>query len=504
MMNREKIKLTIKFTAFVLVTFFCVGTVNEWLKPKYYYTETWPTTNTYKDFYKLEKNSVDVLFFGSSHTVSTLNPQVIYDHYGITSYNLGCEQQSLVITYYWLREALKYQSPKVVILDTYMLHKYIDGYVYNNMNCDEGSVRKPMDSMRISPLKWEASKVIERIDPTQSGLSFMLLNIRYHTRWTALGENDFTENGMIDHGGIKGFSALGGSNPDLTYTPFKAAEAKSATAEEMVETSRIYLDKVVELCKEKEIQLVLVNIPCAETVGKYKVTKEYADSKGLPYYDFNEETLYYEIGYNASENLLSHPNYLGAAKVSNYLGNLLVTEYGILPKDDPSYDISRELYEHRIENIKLTSTTDIYEYLDLLNNDKYSVFVFGPIAYSSFINDEIMNRLTTLGFTTDLRGIPDGTHYCAIKDASSITEKLTDEDFNFSGSIREGLTTYSYTINTTNMLQRYKTYNMTINGVQCGNQKLGLDIVVYDNELKTIIDKINFNTTVEGHTASRY
>lgn len=76
---QAKAKLFIKFISFVLVTCLCVGVVNEWLKPKYYYNDVWPSTNTFKDFYNLEKNSVDVLFFGSSHVVSSLNPQVIYD-----------------------------------------------------------------------------------------------------------------------------------------------------------------------------------------------------------------------------------------------------------------------------------------------------------------------------------------------------------------------------------------------------------------------------------------
>lgn len=336
-MMKLRIKIAIKFVVFCAITFLCFNTVNEWLKPEYYYTQAWPTTNTYKDFYKLEKNSVDVLLFGSSHAVSTLNPQVIYDNYGITSYNLGCEQQSLVVTYYWLREALKYQSPKAVVLDTYMLHKYTDSYVYNDMNCREGTLRKAMDSMRLSPLKWEAGKVIEEIDPTQSGLSFSLLNIRYHTRWTSLGEGDYTENSMIDHGGVKGFTVLGGTG-DYIYVPFSDADAMNSEPEEMVETSIVYLDKVVQLCEDEGIQLILVKIPCGEPAGRYRSNKEYADAHNLPYYDFNEVRLYNEIGYNSAENLLSHPNYLGAEKVSNYLGNLLLNEYEIEPRKDASYE----------------------------------------------------------------------------------------------------------------------------------------------------------------------
>lgn len=230
------------------------------------------------------------------------------------------------------------------------------------MNCSEGAVRNAMDSMRFSPPKWEAGKAIEKIDPTQSGLSYLLLNIRYHTRWSNLGENDYTEKTMIEHGGIKGFSVIAGNNPNLSYVSFKDYDINTVDAEQMVETPRKYLDKIVTLCTEKNIQLILTNIPCRESIERYKATKEYADSHGLPYYDFSEEILYNEIDYNASENLIGHPNYLGAEKVSLYVGNLLAYKYGIPSREDKSYDLSRELYEHKIGNISLKTTTDAYQY----------------------------------------------------------------------------------------------------------------------------------------------
>lgn len=375
---QAKAKLFIKFISFVLVTCLCVGVVNEWLKPKYYYNDVWPSTNTFKDFYNLEKNSVDVLFFGSSHVVSSLNPQVIYDTYGITSYNLGSEQQSLVVSYYWLREALKYQSPKAVVIDTYMIHKFSDSYIYNDMNCSEAAVRKAMDNMRLSPLKWEAAQTIAKTDPTQDSLSYIFPNIRYHSRWTSLGEDDFTQTSMVDHGGIKGFTVMDGSDPNLEYTPFRAEDAENVNSDIMMEPSKTFLGKTIDLCREKGIQVILINIPCAESIERYRSTKDFADSYGVPYYDFNEASLYYEIGYDASEDLLSHPNYRGAEKISLYIGKLLSEEYGIAPREDTSYDASRQLYQHKLENLHLATVTDIYQYLPLLNQDRYSVFILPP------------------------------------------------------------------------------------------------------------------------------
>lgn len=497
-----KTKLFVKFVAFVLVTCLCVGLVNQWLTPKYYYNDPWPSTNTFQGFYQLEKNTVDVLFFGSSHAVSTLNPQVIYDTYGITSYNLGSEQQSLVVSYYWLREALKYQSPKVVVVDTYMLHKFTDSYVYNNMNCSESAVRKAMDNMRLSPLKWEAAQDIARIDPTQNSLSYILTNIRYHSRWTSLIEDDFTQESMVAHGGVKGFTVMGDNDPDLEYIPFRAEDAANVTPDIMMEPSRTYLEKMVDLCKEKGIQMILVNIPCAESIDRYRSTRDFAEACGVPYYDFNEAELYNAIGYNAAEDLLSHPNYHGAEKVSLYLGKLLADEYGVEPRQDASYEASGQLYRHQVENLTLQETDDIHQYLPLLNQDRYSLFLFAPTAFSAYLDDDIMNALFALGFTAELREARDGTHYCGVKDAGQFVEKLTEEDVQFSGAIRGGLTTYAFTVATANMTA--KTYQLQIDEDDYSGLTEGLNIVVYDNEEKTVVDTVNFDTTTPELTATRY
>ena len=503
---KDKIKLTIKFVAFVTVTCLCVAFVNQLLKPKYYYIEQWPTTNTYKDFYKLPKNSVDVLFMGSSHVVTALNPQCIYDEYGIVSYNLGCEQQSLLVTYYWLKEALKYQSPKIVVLDTYMFHKYISNYVYNNLNCSEGAIRKSMDCMRWSFMLWEAGKEIEKEDPTQIGISFPLLNVRYHTRWKKLDENDFAESSMIEHGGIKGFSAIGGTAPNASYVPFKDVDSESVEAEPMVDIAIKYLEKIEDLCQENGIQLIFIKIPNGESIARYKSTKLYAEEKGIPFYDFNEEKLYNKIGYNAAEDLLTHANYRGAEKISSYIGNLLKTEYGICEREDSTFDLTRMVYEHKIESLELKNCTDIYKYLDLLNNDKYSIMLFAPVTYGACINQDIEDRLAALGFKCDLRNQPDGMHYCAVKDGGSGTiEKLTSEDIQWTGSIRNGLTIYKFTVTAAGLPRFYYKCSMDVAGAECGNgNHAGINIVVYDNDLKSVIDKVNFDTTVPELPATRY
>ena len=272
----------------------------------------------------------------------------------------------------------------------------------------------------------------------------------------------------------------------------------------MFGTSQVYLDKITALCADKGIRLILTNIPCDSSPERYKATKTYADAHGLPYYDFNEASLYSTIAYDAAENLLSHPNYLGAEKVSRYLGAVLAGEYGIAARADASYDKSRAVYTHAVANITLTQITDPCEYLNSLQNSAYTIFIFAPKAFSSCISEGLMNQLFTLGFSTELREIPDSYHYCAVNGPDGLTEQLTMGDISLSGSIRGGVTPYRFLIDTSVMVPEGHTFSLTVDSTECGTQAPGLNLVVYDSDTKSIVDRVNINTTDPALPLTRY
>ena len=62
---------------------------------------------------------VDVLFLGSSHVFETYNTSVLWDEYGIASYVLGGSVQPMWNTYFYMKEALKTQTPELIVLDAY-------------------------------------------------------------------------------------------------------------------------------------------------------------------------------------------------------------------------------------------------------------------------------------------------------------------------------------------------------------------------------------------------
>lgn len=172
--------------------------------------------------------------------------------------------------------------------------------------------------------------------------------------------------------------------------------------------------------------------------------------------------------------------------------------------EDSSYDISRINYERKVKNIDLSRTNDIYQYLDMLQDENYCVFVFGPKEFGKYIDSDIEQKLQSLGLKSMLAGVQNGMHYCAVIDSDGIVEDLSEGNANLTGSIRGGYTLYSFIIDKSTLAEKTHTYSLKIDGQECGNKLNGLNFVVYDKDMKMVVDKVIFDTSLEDKPASRY
>ena len=493
----DRIKTVIKASILIICILAVVYTVDIILTPKYFYDDEWPTTATYLDFYDLERDSVDVLFMGSSHAGSFFNPQILYDTYNIVSYNLSSEQQSMLVTYYWLKEALRYQSPKVVVIDTHMMHRY-DDMVGDGLNSRESSVRKTIDFMHWSKVKMDAIRDITTLDPSQSEAGFYLPNIRYHSRWNEITENDIKYHSMAAHGWIKGFLAILKTDRNVDYQPF--SDGDSQEIEPFMDSMAVYLDRIRELCDSKGIKLILVNVPCGESIERYNATKQYADEHGLDYYDFNEAALYDGIGYSASSHGLGHANIWGAGKLTTFMGQLLASEYGVGPREDKSFDKTRLMYTNVIKDSELVNSADIYTYLDMLGDARYSLILSGKGEFKNCLDDEIYAKLEQLGFN-GIRDVPNDTYYLGIRSDGKTYEMDEADHIVYSGSLRNGYTVYK--VDEGRISDELKLDTISIDDRNYGMESPGLQIIVYDDEKKKVIDSVLFDTTSDSLEAKR-
>ena len=106
----------LKITSFVLVFALTITGALYALNFKYL-----DSVYKFDAFYDLPENSVDVLVLGSSHAYQGINTAVLWKEFGYSAFNLCGAAQPIWNTYFYLEEALKTQTPKVIILDIYTL-----------------------------------------------------------------------------------------------------------------------------------------------------------------------------------------------------------------------------------------------------------------------------------------------------------------------------------------------------------------------------------------------
>ncbi len=434
----------------------------------------------------MDKNTVDVLFLGSSVTVNAFIPQELYNTYGIRSYNLGCEQQSMYLTYYWLREALRFQTPKAVVLDTKFMWPV---HPEDPINTVEALTRKCIDSMKYSKIKAEAIHELCKIDKNQSELSYYLTNIRYHSRWTELGEYDIDDE-------FYSISELKGYGPISTYgvgayDPYVQIDPEITM--EFPDLMQEYLDKIVSLCKENNISLLLVSLPGNEMNDAVNNTlTKYADDKEIDYYNLCSTDYYNQIGAVLPiENVITHENIWGAIKMSRYIGAILQDRYQIESVQDPQYELTKDYYIQTIKNANLVHINDTDEYLRAIYDDHYAVFftVRNSLEYS--VTDAAKEDFRLLGLKRNFDENPTWSYYAVIIPNEGIIEEVAEEGLKHLGSLNQKHTFYTIqSAGNYEMKNRTTTGSVLIDGVEYSINVDGLNIIVYDTVTKHVIDRV--------------
>ena len=465
--------------------------INNVLVPKKYFDNMWPTTSTYKGLYEMKRDTVDILFFGSSHAASGFCPQVMYNSRGIRSYNLACEQQNLLVSYYWLLEAMRYQSPEVVVLDPYVFFNYNKKEA---LNTQESCTRMAMDPMRWSKVKWTAVNDICRYDTKQSLGSYILRNVRFHDRWTELSEQDFSSVQMQKHYELKGYAPLSeiGKYINIDYAPMDAYNTEDV--EEPNELMKVYMDKMVEVCKDRGIDLVLVKTPSNQWFyTRHNAIQRYADDKGLIFIDFNDKKYYDNCGFVFKEDMhdVEHANIWGADKITRYLADYLVEHIDSLANiTDEQWEAANEYYNRIVRDCTLKHIDNIDEYFNAINEDRYAILIAVKNDLDNSLIEDMRSRFNLLGLEFN---ITPGENYAASIYEGKRYEEGGMNSVKISGSTRNKRTDF---VIISGGAKGEKECSIILDNCETSLNKQGINFVVYDNETWKIIDSMSYDGSI--------
>ena len=307
--------------------------------------------------YYNDKSDHEVLFIGDCEVYENFSTIELWEDYGITSYIRGSAQQLTWQSYYLLEDALRYETPKVVVFNVLALkYDQPQNEAYNRMSIDG--------------MKWSFSKINNikaSMTADEQFIEYVFPLLRYHSRWSELKHDDYEHifsKDLVSHNGYymrvdtKPQSPFPDPTPLADYT--------------LGENAMSYLQKMVDLCKEKGITLVLIKAP-TEFPHWYdewdEQVRAFAEENDVEY--INYIPLQEEIGLDMSQDTYDaglHLNTQGAEKMAKYFGQYLVDNYDLTDyRNDASY---AKIWQEKVDfynSMKQQQYAELEQYGELVS-----------------------------------------------------------------------------------------------------------------------------------------
>lgn len=320
-----------------------------------------------------QEEDFDVLFFGTSRIGYGIYPMELWNDYGIVSYNLGGHGNPLATTYWTMENALDYTTPKLVVIDCYLLSYMV------KTHSSFSSVHLSLDAFPVSRNKIAATKDLLDDEEAEGRAAVQEPRTRmevvwdyaiYHSRWNDLGENDF----IIEISKEKGAEHYAGVVP--------AEETVRIPSESKLEedtVSVLYLEKMIEDCNNRGIDVLLTYFPSAanETCQKeanrvYDIAEQY----DVDYINFLDlDVVDYRTDFCDTD---YHLNPSGARKMTEYIGQYITERYDIPDqRNNEAYghwnDDYDEYVKYKEDNLRSLESLD--KYLMMLADKSYTAVI---------------------------------------------------------------------------------------------------------------------------------
>ncbi|MCL2663122.1 MAG: SGNH/GDSL hydrolase family protein [Oscillospiraceae bacterium] len=312
-MRLRIVKISVAVVAFVLV----FAALQRLLVPKY--ASFALEGGLIREYYSSSMDQ-DLILIGDCEVYANFSTIGFWENFGITSFIRGSPQQLVWHSYYLLEDTLLHarQKPKIVVFNI-MAMQYGEPQFepYNRLT---------LDGMRWSPTKFRAIAA-SRLDD-ESWLSYFFPIFRFKEHWRDLGSDDFRYFFRDPQASINGFMIRSDTMP-VGFLPQPLPIANYRFSEK----AYYYLNRMAELTREHDIELVLIKAPNLFPHWYNQWDEqiiEFAGEHDLLYINFLNYTE--EIGLDwdiHSFNAGLHLNVFGAELMSMYFGEILQERFNL-------------------------------------------------------------------------------------------------------------------------------------------------------------------------------
>lgn len=258
------------------------------------------------------QESIDVLVLGDSLIYSSINPLQIWHEYGYTMFD--CAEPAYIMSdaYKHIKVAVDYQKPKMIVMEGNMLFRDPNRYPWND-------------------------KLVRKIKS-------LVPIYKYHDNWKKVVSKNSTWLNTS-----KGYKLITKTVPSTNYDYMKYSDK----VRKFPDRNEEWFKKILNLCKENNIEFLLVTTPTQESANypRRNALVKLSEKLDFKYVDLNLGNPA-EIDWTAeTKDKGAHLNYKGANKVSHYFGEYLKNTYNLEDhRNDEKYAVWNTAYEKYLEN----------------------------------------------------------------------------------------------------------------------------------------------------------
>lgn len=273
-------------------------------------------------FYKTPKDTYDVVFVGSSHVYYAIYPMQLWKNYGFASYDAASPSQAVPCSYYLIRDVIRNQHPKVVVMDMYYM-------VYNRYANEYSRIHEISDAMPLfSRNKVEMIRdLVPKVEGDGTQWSFYANIALYHARWQELTTKDFYISDLF----MKGAKTMSKARP------VKKTEISDNRVDKIPEIPLEYLQKIKQVCDENDTELLLISIPYGnenqdkmeDQLAILNGIEKYVKENGMTYLNLFKRDDLLSLDYTQDFYEPAHMNRYGGRKVTDCLGRYLTENYDL-------------------------------------------------------------------------------------------------------------------------------------------------------------------------------
>ena len=285
--------------------------------------------------HKEPANTIDVLIIGSSATYADYSAAYAYDKYGFTSYPFAISGAPCTNWKPALRDALRTQSPKLVVIDVYG-----GSYEPEILRTRSSQTYTIMSHQPISMQKIETAKEVSAQVEQTSTASLVMPFLKFHYRVPSNLRNIKKRLAAESYGPspLKGIETLARAQKFGKIDDSGFSDETIALDSQTEATIREF----IEYCKNEDIDLMFVKYPLIlrqKDPNEMDVNKransilEIAEESGCP--ALNMQKHFYDIGLDQKSDFYNHghANLTGQKKITTYLCDFIQDNFDIGPSE---------------------------------------------------------------------------------------------------------------------------------------------------------------------------